>query len=87
MLVLSRNEGQSITIPLPDGDMEIRVKEIRGGKVRLLISAPAAVKVYRNEVYDPTTRTYKEPRPTLEPLDDAAQGERFLTEGGEHAQS
>ncbi len=49
MLVLSRQKDQTIMI----GDnIEITVVDIRGDKVRLGISAPAAIPVHRKEVYD-----------------------------------
>jgi carbon storage regulator len=49
MLVLSRQRDQSIMI----GDqIEIKVVDIRGEKVRLGIDAPREVKVDRKEIYD-----------------------------------
>lgn len=48
MLILSRKKDEAIII----GDnIEIRVIEIRGDQVRLGITAPADVKVYRKELY------------------------------------
>ncbi|MFN5622896.1 MAG: carbon storage regulator, partial [Planctomyces sp.] len=44
MLVLSRKVGESIQI---DGDIRVTVSQVRGGRVRLSISAPAAVRVVR----------------------------------------
>ena len=49
MLVVSRQRDQSIIIG--DG-IEIIVVDIRGGKVRLGISAPQHIPVHRKEVYD-----------------------------------
>lgn len=49
MLVLSRKTEQTIMI---GDDIEVKVVEIRGGKVRLGISAPRNVSVHRREVYD-----------------------------------
>ena len=49
MLVLSRNTEQTIMI---GDDVEIKVVDIRGGKVRLGITAPQSVSVHRREVYD-----------------------------------
>ncbi len=49
MLVLSRNEGESLTIT--EGGTTIEVVVIRTGrKVRLGIKAPESVKVMRNEL-------------------------------------
>jgi carbon storage regulator CsrA len=49
MLVLSRKLGERIVIP--DCDLEVTVVGIVGKRVRLAISAPAAVGVYREEVW------------------------------------
>jgi cytosine deaminase len=49
MLVLSRLRDQSIVI---GDDVEIRVVDIRGDKVRLGINAPRTISVHRKEVYD-----------------------------------
>jgi carbon storage regulator len=49
MLVLTRNTEQTIMI---GDDIEIKVVEIRGEKVKLGITAPRNVSVHRREVYD-----------------------------------
>ena len=49
MLVLTRKTGQSIMIG--DG-VEVRVLSVAGEKVRLGITAPRDVSIFRNEVYD-----------------------------------
>ena len=49
MLVLSRNVEQTIMI---GDDIKITVVAIRGGKVKLGITAPRSVSVHRREVYD-----------------------------------
>ena len=49
MLVLSRNEGQSITI---GKDIVITVLATRGSQVRIGISAPKDVAVHRTEVFE-----------------------------------
>mgnify|MGYP001597003096 CR=1 FL=1 len=49
MLVLSRKLKQSLVI----GDnVEITIVEIRGDQVRLAISAPKTITIYRKEIYD-----------------------------------
>ncbi len=48
MLVLSRQKEESIII---GDDVEVRVVDVRGGKVRLGIKAPEHVSVHRKEVY------------------------------------
>lgn len=48
MLVLTRGLNEAVMI----GDqIEVTVVDIKGGKVRLGIAAPAAVAVHRKEVY------------------------------------
>jgi carbon storage regulator len=47
MLVLSRKEDEVILI---DGGIRLRVVSIRGGRVKLGITAPPAVKILREEL-------------------------------------
>ena len=49
MLVLTRQRDDSIMI---GDDIEVRVVDIRGDKVRLGITAPRSVSVHRREIYD-----------------------------------
>jgi carbon storage regulator len=49
MLVLSRKPSQSIMIG--DG-VEVQVLSVAGEKVRLGITAPREVSIFRNEVYE-----------------------------------
>ena len=53
MLVLSRQRDESIMIG--DG-IRITVVDIRGDKVRIGISAPKDVKVFRTEIYEDIQR-------------------------------
>ena len=48
MLVLSRRQGESIVI---DGVIRVTIIEIRGGRARVGIEAPAHVPVHRHEVW------------------------------------
>lgn len=48
MLALTRRRGESLVI---NNDIEIEVLEIRGDQVKIGISAPKSVPVYRKEVY------------------------------------
>ena len=48
MLVLSRRADESVFI---GDDIKITVLDIRGGQVRLGITAPESIKVHREEVY------------------------------------
>ena len=49
MLVLSRRVDESLLI---DKDIKITVLDIKGGQVRLGITAPQSIKVNREEVFD-----------------------------------
>ena len=53
MLVLSRQRDETIMI---GDDVEITVVDIRGGKVRLGITAPRRIQVHRKEVYEAIKR-------------------------------
>ena len=48
MLILTRKVGESVII---GDDIEVTVLGIKGGQVRLGLTAPAEVKVHRDEVY------------------------------------
>lgn len=49
MLILSRKVGETLVL---DGGIEITVAEVSGDKVKLGITAPPQVKVYRKELYE-----------------------------------
>lgn len=48
MLALSRKKGEAIVI---NNDVEITILEVKGDQVKLGISAPKEVPIYRKEVY------------------------------------
>ena len=48
MLVLTRKQGQTITI---GDDIRIKIMEIKSGQVKLGIDAPKNVTIYREEIY------------------------------------
>lgn len=48
MLALTRKKGESLMI---NNDIEVTVLEIKGDQVKIGISAPKEVPVYRKEVY------------------------------------
>lgn len=48
MLALSRKENESIMI---GNDIKITILEVKGEQVKLGITAPKAVPIYREEVY------------------------------------
>lgn len=53
MLVLSRERDEVIMI---GDDIEVCVVDIRGGKIRLGITAPKEIPVHRKEVYEAKKR-------------------------------
>ncbi len=48
MLALSRKKGEAIVV---NNDIELTVLEIKGDQVKIGISAPKTVPIYRKEVY------------------------------------
>lgn len=48
MLALTRKKGESIVV---NNNIEISILEIRGDQIKIGISAPRDVPVYRKEVY------------------------------------
>lgn len=57
MLALSRKKDEAIVI---DNDIEIKIIDIKGDQVKLGISAPKSVPIYRKEVYAQITEANKE---------------------------
>ena len=60
MLNLSRREGESIILDLPDGrriEIHVRAFRTRGGRpeVSLGIVAPLSIPIWRRELLEPTT--------------------------------
>ena len=49
MLVLTRERHQSIMI---GDDVEVKIIDVRGDRVRLGITAPREIEVHRKEVYE-----------------------------------
>ena len=48
MLALSRKKGEALVV---NNDIEITILEIKGDQVKIGISAPQNVPIYRKEVY------------------------------------
>ena len=57
MLALSRKKNEALVI---NNNIEITVLEIKGEQVKLGISAPKEIPVYRKEVYIPIQEENKE---------------------------
>lgn len=51
MLVLTRNQDQSVFIGR-DGEIVVKVLEIKRGGVKLGIAAPESVNIYREEIFE-----------------------------------
>ncbi len=49
MLVLTRTLGEEIVI---DGNIRIRVCEVKGGRVKIAVEAPADVAIRRSEIME-----------------------------------
>ncbi len=62
MLALSRKKGEALII---NNDIEITVLEVKGEQVKLGISAPKEVPIYRKEVYVQIQETTKEAAATV----------------------
>ena len=60
MLVLSRRVGESIVI---NDDIRVTVIEVKGGKMRLGITAPEEVRIDRQEIHE-RRREFFEPTVT-----------------------
>lgn len=57
MLALSRKQGESIII---GNDIEITILEVKGEQVKIGISAPKSVPIYRKEIYISIQESNKE---------------------------
>ncbi|MBO6113860.1 MAG: carbon storage regulator CsrA [Lachnospiraceae bacterium] len=57
MLALSRKQGESIMI---GNDIEISILEIKGEQIKIGISAPKSIPVYRKEIYTQIQEANKE---------------------------
>lgn len=57
MLALSRKENESIII---GNDIEITILEVKGEQVKIGITAPKSVPIYREEVYAQIKEANKE---------------------------
>lgn len=69
MLALSRKKGEALMI---NNDIEITVLDIKGEQVKIGISAPKEVPVYRKEVYIQIQEANKEALTNLEGMEQLA---------------
>jgi carbon storage regulator len=65
MLVLSRKPGQLIRI---GSDVEVMVLSIRGERVRVGLTAPADVRIHREEVFERIARSHRAGDVPIQPL-------------------
>ncbi len=63
MLALSRKQGESIMI---GSDIEITILEVKGEQIKVGISAPKSVPVYRKEIYAQIQEANRETVNTLD---------------------
>jgi carbon storage regulator CsrA len=87
MLVLSRLEGESVSVP--EVQLAIRLLKISGGRVRLGIEAPGHVRVVRTEVLSSALKTATSSPSTLRGADVRLQLEtarRVLAQAETHYQ-
>lgn len=63
MLALSRKQGESIII---GNNIEITILETKGEQVKIGISAPKSVPVYRKEIYTQIQESNKETAASLD---------------------
>ena len=69
MLALSRKKGEALMI---NNDIEITVLAIKGEQVKIGISAPKEVPVYRKEVYIQIQEANKEASANMEGMEQLA---------------
>ena len=69
MLALSRKKGEALMI---NNDIEITVLDIKGEQVKIGISAPKEVPVYRKEVYIQIQEANKEASANMEGIEQLA---------------
>ena len=70
MLALSRKKGEALMI---NNDIEITVLDIKGEQVKIGISAPKEVPVYRKEVYIQIQEANKEASANMEGMEQLAR--------------
>ena len=68
MLALSRKKGEALMI---NNDIEITVLDIKGEQVKIGISAPKEVPVYRKEVYIQIQEANKEASANMEGMEES----------------
>lgn len=76
MLVLNRKKGESITI---GENIEITVIEVQGESVKIGISAPRSVSIYRREIYEEIMRANRQATENLGGVDEKIKAMKELT--------
>jgi len=64
MLALSRKKGEALVI---NNNIEVTILEVKGDQIKLGISAPREVPVYRKEVYEQIQQSNKEAASDMTP--------------------
>lgn len=81
MLVLTRGCGQRILVP--QYGISLKVLEIRGQKVRIGVSAPSEVEVFREEVWERVSHKVHAPDELATLMDDFDSHARNGAHGSE----
>ena len=76
MLVLNRKKGESIII---GEDIDITVIEVQGEMVKLGISAPRSVSIYRREIYEEIVMANRQAIENLSEMDDKIKALKEFT--------
>jgi carbon storage regulator len=64
MLALARRVNESIII---NDNIEVTILEIKGDQIKIGVSAPKSVPVYRKEIYSQVQNSNKEAAQTVDP--------------------
>ncbi len=80
MLVLSRKKDEKLII---GDDIELTVVDIKGETVKIGISAPEHVKIYRGELLDAIREAARQPAPDLEAIDRKLRADREKKDEGD----
>ncbi|HWP95345.1 MAG TPA: carbon storage regulator CsrA [Syntrophomonadaceae bacterium] len=75
MLVLNRKKGESIMI---GENIEIAVIEIQGENIKLGISAPRSVSIYRREIYEEIIQANRQATQKLSNFEDKIKAMKEL---------
>ena len=73
MLVLTRRTGEGIMI---GDEIEVKILDVSGEKVRVGIDAPREINVYRTEVFERIEAEFEHPQPAVNGSNGASPRQR-----------